>query len=131
MISWREEYSIGVDEIDNQHKKLFKIAEDAYDLLKNELYIDKYDRILALLQELKDYTIFHFKTEEGYMKTTGYKKYLSHKVLHDDFIDKINNMDLDKIDVNQDKYIIEILDFILNWISEHILGSDKKITANE
>ena len=127
MISWKDEYKIGVETIDNQHKKLFEIANRAYELLKNDTYIDKYDRIVQILEELKEYTKFHFRSEEEYMESIGYKRLLSQKVAHNDFIDKIYSINLSEIDENQDEYILEILDFIVNWISVHILENDMLI----
>lgn len=129
MIVWRDEFLVGVEELDNQHKQLFRIAGDIHSLLKNQLITDKYDQILKLMEELKDYTIFHFSTEEEYMRKIGFRKYFSHKVEHDDFIEKINNVDLNKIDQNHEQYLLEILDFVVNWISEHILEADKTYTA--
>lgn len=130
MLKWKDDYLIGIEAIDNQHKKLFEIAERAYDLLKNDMYIDKYDKIVEILDELKDYTAYHFKYEEEYMLSIKYKRYFSQKVAHDDFINKIQNIDLNKIDTDQDAYLLSILDFIINWISEHIIRTDKLITAN-
>jgi hemerythrin len=129
MIPWKEEYTTGVDTIDEQHHKLLEIADRAYDLLKNDLYTDKYDKIVEILLELKDYTIYHFDSEEAYMLSIGYKKILSHKVEHTDFIDKINNIDFTKIDQDQDKYILELLGFVVDWIDSHILKRDKLIVA--
>jgi hemerythrin len=129
MIYWKEDYRLNVSLIDEQHQRLFQIAEDIYNLLKSDLYTDKYDKILSHLSELKDYTIFHFKSEEDYMKQIGYRKFLSHKVEHDDFISRINNIDLDKIDEDQDAYILELLNFVVNWIDEHILQKDKLIVS--
>lgn len=126
---WKEDYRIGVDEIDQQHMKLFEIAGRLYDLLKNELYSDKYDKIVKLVQELKDYTIYHFKCEEEYQQKIGYKKYFTHKVDHDDFIAKINEVNMEDIDENHDKYLVEILEFVVNWIDEHILQKDKLIVT--
>lgn len=128
MIYWKEEYSLGVEKIDEQHKKLFQIASDIYNLLKNDFYIDKYDRILLLISELRDYAVFHFKTEEEFQLEIGYRKYLSHKVEHDDFVKKINSLDLSRIDENQDQYILELLDSVVKWISDHILKRDLEIT---
>jgi hemerythrin len=51
---------------------------------------------------------------------------LSHKVEHDDFVNKFNNIDLKKIDEKQDDYIVEILEFIYKWIDEHILVKDRE-----
>lgn len=129
VLRWNEKYNLGIEMIDEQHKKLFEIAERAYDLLVNDFRTDKYDEIVNILGELKDYTVFHFNSEEEYMKSIGYKKFLSHKVYHEDFINNINNTDLSKIDVNQDEYIMEILNFIAKWIDEHILEQDKQIVS--
>ncbi|ADL68092.1 bacteriohemerythrin [Thermoanaerobacterium thermosaccharolyticum] len=125
MITWREEFRLGVEEIDKQHKRIFDIANEAYDLLKDEFHLDKYDRIVDIIKDLKNYAVYHFDYEENYMKSIGYRKLLSHKVLHDDFKEKINNIDLDKVDENQDEYIKEILNFVVDWIESHILKTDR------
>ncbi|SNX54507.1 bacteriohemerythrin [Thermoanaerobacterium sp. RBIITD] len=129
MITWREEFSLGIDKIDEQHKKLFAIANEAYNLLKDEFYFDKYDQIIKIIKDLRNYTIYHFGFEEAYMRSIEYKRYFSHKVVHDDFKEKINNIDLDKIDENQDEYIMELLNFIVDWIENHILKADKLIVS--
>ncbi|MEN6460674.1 MAG: bacteriohemerythrin [Syntrophomonas sp.] len=131
MITWREEFSIGVKDIDDQHKQLFDIANRAYELLKDEMRDDKYDGIIAIIEELKEYTVYHFNFEQGYMAKIGYKKLLSHKVLHDDFIEKINNVNMNKIDEDQGQYLLDILEFVVKWIEGHILGQDKKITGQQ
>ncbi|SHG82597.1 hemerythrin [Thermosyntropha lipolytica DSM 11003] len=127
MINWKEDYTIGVEHIDEQHRRLFEIAGRAYQVMRDDVSIDKYDQIVAILQELKEYTVYHFQSEEEYMQSIGYKKFLSHKVEHNDFIEKINSIDLEKVDEEQDKFILELLDFIVNWIDKHILGMDKMI----
>lgn len=128
MIEWKNDYSIGVADIDDQHKKLFEIANRAYSLLKNELITDKYDQIAVIFAELLDYTEYHFGFEENHMKSIGYKKFLSHKVIHDDFVERVKNIDLKQVDEDQDKYLMDLLDFVANWISDHILVQDKSIT---
>lgn len=129
MIQWKESYRLGIDEIDDQHKKLFEIANRAYELLKNDFVTDKYDRIVSIIEELKDYTVYHFSFEENYMASINYRKLLSHKVIHDDFIAKITEVDLDNVDENQDEYLMGILDFVVEWIEQHILGTDKLIVS--
>lgn len=128
MIKWKDEYMIGVDKIDKQHQELFNITNKAYDLLDDEFVIDKYDKIINIIEELKEYTIFHFKEEEEYMLSIKYKRYFAQKVEHDEFVKKINDVNLKDIDVDQKKYLTDLLEFVIDWISSHILGSDKKIT---
>lgn len=127
MIAWKDDFLVGIDEIDEQHKKLFAIANKAYELLNNDLYVDKYDRIVSIIEELKDYTVFHFTFEEEYMMKIKYKKFFTQKIQHESFMKKINEINLNEIDSNQDKSLLELLDFIINWISNHILIMDKQI----
>lgn len=128
LIKWKEEFIIGIDHIDEQHKKLFEIANRAYEILKSDLYVDKYNKIVEVIEELKEYTIFHFKAEEEYMLSIGYKKFFSQKVEHTDFIEKIKNINLEEIDTDQDKYLLELLEFVVDWIGSHILEKDKLMT---
>lgn len=127
MVQWSEEYVIGIEKIDEQHKRLFEIANDAYKLLKDPFLTDKYDKIVVIIKELQDYTKYHFNYEEEYMKSIGYKKYLSQKVAHDEFIAKINKFDLKKIDNNQDEAILKLLEFVVEWIGWHIKKEDTQI----
>lgn len=129
MIQWKESYRLGIEEIDNQHKKLFEIANRAYELLKNEMLVDKYDHIVSIIEELRDYAKYHFQYEEDYMEKINYRKRLSHKVIHNDFVEKMNEINLDQVDENQDQYLMNILDFVVQWIEQHILGTDKLIVS--
>jgi len=129
MLKWKDEYCIGIDKIDNQHKHLFEIGNRAYDLLNDQFRLDKYDRIVEIIEELRQYTIYHFKSEEEYMQSISYKKFFSQKVQHDYFIKKINEVDLSEIDENQDAYLKDLLAFVFEWILKHILEEDKMINS--
>jgi hemerythrin len=129
LIQWKEEYRVGIKTIDEQHEKLFEIANRAYSLLKNDMVVDKYDQIVAIIQELKDYTVYHFTFEESYMASIHYKKLLSHKVLHDDFIETINRIDLYTIDEHQEQAILDVLNFVADWIADHILVQDQRYVS--
>lgn len=125
ILKWKDDYAIGIELIDAQHKHIFEIANDAFELLKNDSRVDKYSRIVQVIEDLRQYTKYHFKFEEEYMVQIHYKGYDDQKIEHDDFIKKIDSFNLDKIDQNQDKYIEDLLFFILNWIFGHIMQRDK------
>ena len=127
MLQWKEEYEVGGAEIDEQHQKLIDIANRVYELMRNELALDKYDQIVEILQELKEYTVYHFHFEEGLMQKAKYKKRFSHKILHQNFLAQVEAVDLSAVDENQDAYLVQIMDFIANWLIEHIVGEDKKV----
>lgn len=130
MYKMKEEYKIGIDFIDEQHEKLFKLTDDTYNLLKNDLITDKYDKIVQLIEELKDYAIFHFNAEEKYMESINYKKMFTQKIEHESFIKKFDSINLNSIDENQEVYINDLLKFLNDWLVEHILEKDMLIKTN-
>ncbi|MBD7911846.1 MULTISPECIES: hemerythrin family protein [Clostridium] len=131
MYEMKDEYRTGVKFIDEQHEKIFDIADRTYMLLKNDLTIDKYDKVVELMDELREYTKFHFKEEEAYMDKIGFKRMFTQKVEHAEFIKKLDDMDLSTIDENQDQYIMNILQFLSDWLVEHILEKDMLIGKQE
>ncbi len=127
MFEMREEYFTGIELIDNQHKRLFEIADALYELMKNEFIPDKYDNICAALEELKEYAYYHFSAEEAYMESIGYAYKFEQKVEHDAFLKKIAEVELTDIDENQKIVIFDMLRFLNDWLVHHILEKDKKI----
>ncbi|NLP15153.1 MAG: hemerythrin family protein [Clostridium sp.] len=127
MYEMKPEYYTGIDFIDKEHARLFAIADEAYELLKDQFIVDKYDYIMELINELKEYTRYHFKHEEEYMNSIGYKRILSQKVAHDDFIEKIYEYDSERVDKNPKETLLELLDFLVTWLVEHISKADKLI----
>ena len=131
MYKMKEEFKTGIDFIDEQHSKLFDIANEAYLLLKNNFTIDKYDKVMNLIDELKEYTAFHFKSEEDYMDSINYKRRFTQKIEHNSFIKKLDEIDYKSIDQNPDDYILKMLDFLNEWLTGHILHNDKLIGKND
>lgn len=127
MYEMKQEYFTGIDFIDEEHAKLFAITNEIYELLTNKFIPDKYDYIMKVINELKDYTKYHFNHEEEYMNSIGYRKILSQKVDHADFIEKINGFNSDSIDENQKETLFELVDFLNTWLVEHIVKRDKMI----
>ena len=123
------EFVTGIDLIDEEHKKLFDIIGKVHEAIQSELLHDKFDVILDILGELKEYTQVHFADEENYMREIGYDGLPYQEMLHQKFIDKINELDLDDVDDNQEEYLYDFLGFLQNWLVNHILRVDKLIPA--
>lgn len=126
MYELKPEYLTGIEQIDNEHKRLFEIAEEVYQLQQQEFLVDKYDQIKAALEELREYTKTHFAHEEEYMESIQYKHMFMQKVQHDTFVKKLDQLDLDKLD-DEDSTISDILKFLTDWLVHHILETDKLI----
>jgi hemerythrin len=121
-IEWNEKYSVKIEEIDNQHKQLFSIINRLHDAMKAR----KGKEIIGgLLGELVDYTYYHFATEEKYFRLYNYPHFDVHKSEHD--LMRGLTADLKrKFDANAEMIIIEAMELLKDWLSDHVLGSDGK-----
>lgn len=124
-----DEYLVGIDLIDGEHRELFRIVDRANRLVKTYDAVSGYDRIVGILNELKDYTIEHFRDEEEYMESIHYDGIDAQKRAHAAFIDKLENIDYNEIENNPQEALQKLLEFLLGWLINHILYVDKKITA--
>ena len=129
MYEMKPEYYIGIDMIDEEHKQLFKYADEAYELLHYEFTPDKYDKMDIILEKLRDYTVKHFADEEQYMESINYKKLFTQKTQHQEFIYKIDEFmehHNDEVE-DQDEQIMGILTYLTEWLVNHILYVDGQI----
>lgn len=126
MFVWNEDYSVGVGQIDNQHKELIRIGQELAEMVDLGDGSDHFDDIVELVERLHAYTVYHFEEEEQLMKETMYDQFEEHKSEHDAFIKKLEELDLESIDRDQMGHIKEIITFVMKWVLKHILGTDKK-----
>lgn len=129
--AFTDKYRTGIELIDAEHQRLFEIIKETNDVIHAELLHDKYDEIVHILDALKDYTILHFQDEEAYMEEIKYEGLQAQKYAHAAFVDKLNEIDLEKVDDNQQEYLEELIDYLLDWLVTHILKVDKKIPAKK
>lgn len=122
-----DEFKTGITIVDEEHKKLFEIIGKIYTTIETELVHDKFDAIMDIVDELKEYTQVHFADEENYMKEIGYDGLAYQEILHQNFIDKLEELDLNDVDDNQEAYLYDFLGFLQNWLINHILKVDKLI----
>lgn len=118
-ITWGEELSVN-EEIDTQHRKLFDIV--------NELHASvtagsERSRLSRIFNELIDYTIYHFETEERYFDELRYPEAEKHRKEHDDLTMEV--VKLQSQFAEGDLVIsFELLDFLYDWLMKHTSDSD-------
>ena len=122
---WNDSYSVSVKIIDEQHKKLIDLINDLHDAM---LEGKAKERAGAIIDELIKYTVIHFSTEEKYFDEFNYPETAEHKKIHKEFVDKVSNF---KRDFENGKIMLsmEIMKFLMDWLSSHIKGTDKKYTS--
>ena len=112
--AFTEKYVVGLETIDEEHKRLFEIIGEANKILHNDFLYDKFDQISNVLGELVEYTKVHFADEEAYMESINYEGLEAQKRAHAMFVEKIENINLDDVDENQDEYLNGLLSFLLD-----------------
>ena len=124
-ISWKPDYSIGVNRIDEQHKELFRIINN----LGNALWDGAgKDAVGDTLKFLTDYVVEHFKTEEEYMQDTSFPGFDEHKKAHDDFVGEVKEFVSHFETKNLATSVtIRIFSRLGDWTRDHVRGPDQEM----
>jgi hemerythrin len=125
LITWSDALSVNIKKIDDQHKCLVELVNKLHDAMK----AGKGNAVIGpILEDLLNYVSFHFTTEETYFKKFSYPEYAQHKKQHDDLTQKTKALNAS---YREGKLTItlEVMNFLKDWLSTHILGSDKKYSA--
>ncbi len=123
LIAWGPALSVGVKEIDEQHKKLVDMVNQLNDAMTQGQGRQALGKVL---NDLISYTQFHFRAEEKLMETNGYANTVAHKAEHHKLVQDVGAFK-SKFDSGSASISIELMTFLRNWLSNHILNSDKKV----
>jgi hemerythrin len=116
---WKEEYSVNVKQLDDQHKFFLGIMDKCYGAMQEKTEIRK------IIGELIDYAELHFKTEEKYFDEFHYSEAPEHKRAHQELRDKIKLI-ISKDEIDPTQLALELLDFLEDWLVDHLANVDKK-----
>jgi hemerythrin len=125
LTEWDKAYELGIQEIDNHHRKLVELLNKAYDLI---LYSTDRDEIQTILQELIKYTDYHFAAEQQIMKEVEFRGLKTHISKHRNFRKQLSDLMRDSLAgthfVKNDIVLI-----LWDWLKNHIQKEDKKLMA--
>lgn len=118
-MEWKHEHSIGIQEIDDQHKKVIEIIS------KIELAIKLHRGWREIVYDVVDLRVSarrHFEFEEGLMRMYGYKEAAEHIKEHEYFFARLTEIEGKSVSCLIES---ELLKFLRDWLKKHILGQDK------
>ncbi len=129
-IVWRADFATGVSIIDDQHRVLINMLNEASAKLTDHSPLDDWGRVV---QGLLSYAGYHFQTEERLMTEYGYDQdraalAAEHVRQHQDFAGKVVAAS-DRIKAGQRIPKAELVAFLTSWLSNHILHTDKEFGA--
>lgn len=120
-VAWTDALSIGIEEIDEQHKGLIVLINDVWKaLMSHQAAVD----IESIVFDLEDYTKTHFKEEEALLEHYGYPGLESHRESHAFFVSKVG--ELDARIASGEIVGLELLQFLGDWLKFHISIVDKQ-----
>jgi len=120
-MNWDKNLETGLTVIDKQHKKLI----EQINILHTAMHQGKSkDVIENILNELKDYTKYHFSTEEKAFNKYNYKNKLIHARKHHELIKQLD--EISQYKTGSSLLSIDLLNFLNKWVKEHILQEDMK-----
>ncbi|WP_406656316.1 bacteriohemerythrin [Methanolobus sp. ZRKC2] len=122
LVTWSDKYSMNIKEIDEQHQSLVRMINELHDAM---LQAKSKEVALGIINNMAEYTQYHFSTEEKYMQQFEYPGYAAHKKEHDKFIEKVGNFKND-YESGKTGLSFDLLNFLKDWLVTHIQESDKK-----
>jgi len=126
MIAWSDEFSVDIQEIDEQHKCLVSLINKLYEALARR---DKEATIAEVFDELVRYTRVHFSVEECLMRMFAYEGYEQHKRIHDKIVDRVELLHA-QFKAGDQSVGMELLYFLKNWLMDHIQRVDKSFAGH-
>jgi len=120
IIQWSDKLSLGIPEIDGQHKGLIDVINELWHAIVSR---KDANYLLGILNKLEQYTFAHFTAEEAVMRVENYPRLRDHYDEHQKFIGHLKGTRA-KIE-NGEEIALELLHFLTDWLVKHIQVSDK------
>lgn len=123
LLRWSDQYLVGNDLIDRQHRYLFDLINAFHDA-----FIEQRDRreVLRLLNQLIEYSESHFQDEERVMRESGYPELEQHHAEHARLYERIFALNAKLADRSFNP-TYDTIAFLRTWLSDHIIGNDLAI----
>ena len=122
LIKWTPDLSVGFESIDTDHQVLIGLINELDDAVKVG---EPRETVSRVLQALLDYTDYHFGREEVLMKACRYPDMDAHIRTHDTLRAQVADIRSRYLRSPESIHAREVLAFLKNWLTAHILGRDK------
>ncbi|MCB4204232.1 bacteriohemerythrin [Deferribacterales bacterium Es71-Z0220] len=121
-IEWDSSFETGITEFDNQHKKLAALINRIYNAIRDSR---AQNEVEAILNELVDYTVYHFDSEEKAFKQFSYPEYAEHRKIHEALKSQVGKF-INDLKSGRSSIGYNLMEFLKSWLLNHIKVEDKK-----
>jgi hemerythrin len=123
LLAWTDKLSVGVNVLDEDHKRLVAMVNQLYDAMQAG---HGKDSLSPILDGLIQYTKLHFAREEKFFAQTSYPASVAHKQEHDKLTHQVQDIQGKYASGATTALSLEVMQFLKNWLVQHIQGSDQK-----
>ena len=124
LLQWTPDLAVGIEEIDDQHRELFRRAAR----LLEGLHQGQPEEIGALIDFLHEYAVTHFGAEEDHMRATHFPGYLRHKAEHDRFISDLLALAGEHDRKGAGAFMaLKVNHWLVQWLKDHVSGTDAEL----
>lgn len=122
---WKDEYSLGIPEMDKDHKVLVSLLNRCINIVNADSYDENESKqeVDSILDEMMKYANYHFHREEKLMEDNRYQHLLDHQQEHQQFVIYIE-ITIAKYE-HSELTARGLLNFLKDWLIHHILDLDK------
>jgi hemerythrin len=126
-LSWRDDWYLGIDKIDQQHLNLAALVNSIADSIEGDKSGSGIDGLsMRLLIQLQEETRQHFRYEEAYMRDHDYPAQTSHHREHALLQAELRDL-LREIEEDKREFDIKTLTSLKHWLINHVIDSDLDI----
>lgn len=122
-LHWRDEFSVGIDEVDHEHRELIELIADLQQKLEARA---ERPEIIIHLGDIYAQIAAHFALEEKMMRTTRYPHYADHKEDHETLLDDLRDI-MDEVEDEGILDHVRLTDDLDRWFSDHFRTHDAKL----
>ncbi len=121
VIEWNDQLNTGINVIDKQHRRLVELINQLFQCMKE----GGNRKLLGdIIDQLVDYTVTHFRTEEELMQRSHYPDLANHKAIHQGFVAKVEDA-LTKLKNGERVAPADLYKFLKGWLINHIEQQDR------
>jgi hemerythrin len=119
-LEWSEEFSVGVDQLDEEHIALFALFNDVCAAVEEGRPPRETE---TLLRALLDETSEHFASEERLIAATGYPGLTEHADHHRELSDILRKY-IGQFERRDSSDSASLISFLRQWLTRHVLYED-------
>jgi hemerythrin len=127
LIKWKEEFSVGVVEVDYEHQELIDLINEVHLSVREGV---TRQQVVAGLGEIYAQIAAHFALEEKVMRDMRYPAFPEHKTDHEALLDDLRDI-MDEVEDDGEFDEARLATDLDRWFGEHFRTHDAKLHRSD